>query len=140
MSASTIFIIAVTAVAAVVVSLWLFRRAAAPKAAADEGQMPAKREQSRQWGVRIAAPATGRTCPPVRALLGKEFPLADRPPLPLPDCAIAPQCECRYVRLFDRRHEDRRAGGERRSKGARYEKDKLPRRSGQDRRGKVDWF
>jgi len=140
MGASTILIAALVAVAAALLGLWAYRRPAAPKPAADESASARTRDQAKQWGVRIAAPARERTCPQVRALLGKEFLLADKPPLPLPDCPISPQCECRYVRLFDRRREDRRASRDRRTKGERFEKDKLPRRSRRDRRRKIDWF
>jgi hypothetical protein len=96
--------------------------------------------QPEQWGVRIAAPDNVPTCAAVREVLGKEFPLATKPPLPLANCPYPHQCACRYIKLYDRRQDDRRGGHDRRVAGQRFEKDRVPRRSGQDRRTKIDWY
>jgi hypothetical protein len=90
-------------------------------------------------GVRISAPAPERACPQVRGILGREFPISEKPPLPLLGCPFPQQCECGYIKLFHRRKGERRAGHDRRLEGQRFE-DKTPRRSGKDRRKKVDWF
>jgi len=139
MGGSTILVIVVAAIAAAALGLWAVRRAAA--AAARRNASGTQGAQPEQWGVRIEAPDPARACPQVRKLLGKEFALETKPPLPLADCPNASQCACRYVRLYDRRGEPRRSGHDRRTAGQRFEKDKLPRRSGSDRRGnKPDWY
>lgn len=129
-------IVGVVTVAAVL-GYWAWQRASA---GADE---PEDQEQrpAIQWGVRICAPAGRPACPQVRAIDGKEFPLAGKPPLPLPDCPFPQQCECTYLRLFDRRQGERRDRHDRRAKGQRFEPDKTPRRKGRDRRKKsdIDW-
>ena len=91
-----------------------------------------------QWGVRICAPEGRHACPHAREIDGKEFPLAEKPPLPLPDCPFPHQCECTYMKLFDRRDGDRRGPHDRRAKGQRFEPDKTPRRKGRDRRKNSD--
>ena len=70
---------------------------------------------------------------------GKEYPIGEKPQLPLPDCPFPRQCECHYIKLFDRRKGERRSGQELRAGGHRFEKDNPPRRSGKDRRKNVDW-
>jgi len=99
-----------------------------------------QKSQTEQWGVRIAAPAKAQTCPQVQGLLGKEFPLANKPSVPVKDCPYPRECECHYVKLFDRRKEERRSGAERRQ-AQRFEKGRRDRRSGKDRRKNrdVDW-
>ena len=72
-------------------------------------------------GVRMPAPAKEPACPTVRELLGKEFPIDDKPQLPLPGCSFPHQCECRYIKLFDRRRAEQRWGQERREAGQRFE-------------------
>jgi hypothetical protein len=138
MGGLTILIVVFVAIVAGLLGLWAYRRAATPKAARsgkNEARNPVK-----QWGVRISAPVKERACPQVRELLGKEFPIGEKPQLPLPHCPFPHQCECRYVKLFDRRREERRSGQEQRQAGHRFEKDNLPRRSGKDRRKKnIDW-
>ena len=107
-----------------------YRRKTAPK-------NPRKRESSskaEQWGVRIAAEKE-KTCPPVRSFLGREYPMAERPRLPLADCPYPHRCECRYVPLMDRRKAQRRLGVDRRG-AQRFETE---RRSGKDRRKDLDW-
>ncbi len=101
---------------------------------------PANKNQAEQWGVRIAASAKAQTCPQVRGLLGKEFPVQQKPSLPVKECPFPRECECHYVKLFDRRKEERRAGKERRA-ALRVEKGHGDRRSGKDRRKNkdVDW-
>jgi hypothetical protein len=101
---------------------------------------PAQKSQVEQWGVRVAASAKAQTCPQARGLLGKEFPLSNKPPLPVKDCPFPAQCECHYIKLFDRRKEERRSGKERRQ-AQRFEKGHHDRRSGKDRRKNrdVDW-
>jgi hypothetical protein len=93
-----------------------------------------------QWGVRISAAENSPVCAAARGILGKEFPLETKPPLPLANCPFPHQCGCRYDKLFDRRHDDRRSGHDRRVAGQRFEKDRVPRRSGKDRRRKIDWY
>jgi hypothetical protein len=122
--------------------LWL-RRRPPPKseggASASNAPPAAHRNQAAQWGVRIATPAKDKACPAVRALIGKEYPLAHKPPLPVKDCPFPRECRCHYVKLFDRRKEERRSGHERRS-AQRFEEGHGDRRAGKDRRGKpVDW-
>jgi hypothetical protein len=96
--------------------------------------------QAAQWGVRISAPAKERACPQAQEILGKEFPLGKKPALPLLDCPYSHQCECRYIKLFDRRRLERRSDQERRQGGQRFEVGNTPRRSGADRRkGDIDW-
>ena len=133
----TTILITVIAIAGSLLGLWAYRRSTRP-ALAMTGMSKA-RKQVEQWGVRIAAPAGGRACPQVRELLGKEFPLSNKPALPMPDCPYSHQCECHYVKLLDRRRQERRSEQDRRQT-QRFEKDNSPRRSGQDRRkSQVDW-
>jgi hypothetical protein len=96
-------------------------------------------ERAEQWGVRIHVPAKERACPSAQEIHGKEFSLDAKPQLPLSHCPFPHQCQCGYVILFDRRKEDRRSGRERRLAGLRLEPDKPPRRSGKDRRKRIDW-
>lgn len=134
-----IFIGILVAVVGAFLGVWAFGRSTA-RAEAKTGVSNSS-TRPEQWGVRIHAPAKDRACPQVQDILGKEFQLDAKPPLPLPNCTNPNHCECRYIKLSDRRKGDRRSGHERREKGHRYEKDKLPRRSGRDRRKKVvDWF
>ena len=101
--------------------------------------LAAQKPQVEQWGVRIAAAAKAQTCPQVRELLGKEFPLAQKPSLPLKGCPFPRECECHYVKLFDRRKDERRSGKERRS-AQRFEKGNQDRRSKDRRKNRdVDW-
>ena len=99
-----------------------------------------EKPQAEQWGVRITAPAKAQTCPQVQGLLGKEFPLGGKPSVPVKDCPYPRECECHYVKLFERRKEERRSGTERRQ-AQRFEKGRRDRRSGKDRRKNrdVDW-
>ena len=86
------------------------------------------------------APAKEKACPKAREMLGKEFPIGEKPQLPLPDCPYPHQCVCYYAKFFDRRKAERRSGEERRQGGHRYESNS--RRSGKDRRQKksnIDW-
>jgi hypothetical protein len=96
-------------------------------------------EQIAQWGVRIAAATGTRACPRAQILLGKEFPVDDRPRLPLPDCPYPQQCECGYIKLFERRHHGRRSQEDPREV-VRFEGSKPPRRSGKDRRKTPDIY
>ena len=98
------------------------------------------RKKPEQWGVRISAPPKERSCPQVRALLNKEFPIAERPQLPLKQCPFPQKCECRFVKLTDRRSDERRSGQERRHGGERFEKDKPPRRKADRRKKNIDWI
>jgi hypothetical protein len=131
--------------AAGVTGLWFYRRRTATPAShhPPHGQprpqaTPAKKAE--QWGVRIAVANKDKACPQVRGFLGKEFPKDKKPSLPVKDCPFTQQCECHYVKLFDRRKEERRSGKERR-KALRVEEGQQDRRSGKDRRkGKsLDW-
>ena len=119
--------------------LLYFRRPAKPTVA--HGATGEPRAHPEQWGVEITAPSGERARPRAQTLLGKRFALADRPPLPLTTCPNPQQCECRYIKLLDQRHEERRSGKERRLMGTRFEKDNPPRRSGKPRRKKdhIDW-
>ena len=95
--------------------------------------------EAEQWGVRVSAPAREQACPKAQKLLGKEFPISQKPQLPLSDCPYPRECECRYTKLFDRRREERRSGEERRQ-DQRFDAANTPRRSGKDRRkNKIDW-
>jgi hypothetical protein len=153
MGVSTTLIIVLVAIVAGAIGLWAYRRSAArpvlqnePSEAGHAVQGHAvhvkskSKDQVEQWGVRISSPAKEKACPQARQILGKEFPIADKPQLPLPDCPYPRQCECHYTKLFDRRKGERRSGEERRQDGQRFEAH--IRRSGKDRRkGKsgVDW-
>ena len=133
----TTILIVVIAIVAALLGLWAYRRSTRPTRVAT-GTNKARKEVE-QWGVRIAAPAGGRACPQVQELVGKEFALSNKPALPVPDCPYSHQCECHYVKLFDRRKHERRSEQDRRQ-AQRFEKDNPPRRSGQDRRkSQVDW-
>jgi len=133
----TTILIVVIAIVAALLGLWAYRRSTMP-ARVTIGTSQA-RKQVEQWGVRIAAPVGGRACPQVQELLGKEFPMSKKPPLPLPDCPYSHRCECLYIKLFDRRKHERRSEQDRRQ-AQRFEKDNPPRRSGKDRRqSQIDW-
>jgi hypothetical protein len=138
MGVFTIFILLFVVIAAIFLGMWAYGRSMTRAVARDPKGKTGNRPE--QWGVRISAPASERACPQIRERLGKEFPMAEKPQLPLPDCPFPHQCECRYIRLLDHRLHERRSGDERRSGGQRFEKGKTPRRSGKDRRKKVDWF
>jgi hypothetical protein len=139
MGQSTTLVIVVAAIVVGLTVLWIYRRRSArPKRSAGEKSAP-KKNQAEQWGVRIAAPARERACPQVRDLLGREFELAKKPSLPVPDCPFAHDCQCHYVKLFDRRRRERRSNQDRRQ-AQRFDKDSVPRRAGRDRRkGQVEW-
>jgi hypothetical protein len=113
---------------------------AAPKGNHAHKNHPPHKNEAEQWGVRITASAKDQTCPQVRGLLGKEFPLEQKPSLPVKDCPFPQQCGCHYVKLFDRRKSERRSGKERRQ-AQRFEHGHQDRRSGKDRRKNknLDW-
>ena len=113
---------------------------AAPKGDHAHKNHPPHKNEAEQWGVRIAASTKDQTCPQVRGLLGKEFPLEQKPSLPMKDCPFPQQCGCHYVKLFDRRKGERRSGKERRQ-AQRFEHGHHDRRSGKDRRKNknLDW-
>ena len=138
MAGSTILFIVLIAIVVAMLGLWAYRRSATPTS---PGSGESKtRNQVEQWGVRIAAAAKERACPRAQELLGKEFPMGQRPPLPLPDCPYPQQCECHYVKLFDRRRDERRSGQDRRQ-AQRFDKDNPPRRGGKDRRkNQIYWI
>jgi hypothetical protein len=139
MGGSITLIVVLAGIVAGVTTLWLYRRrSAGPNSETHEHV--AHKKQVEQWGVRIASPAKERACPQVRGVLGKEFPLSDKPSLPVKDCPFPAQCECHYVKLFDRRKAERRSGKERRQ-AQRFEKGHQDRRSGKDRRKNknLDW-
>lgn len=123
------------------VTAWMYRRrtATAPKKTVG-GPVAHKEKAAAQWGVRIAAPHKDKVCPQVKPIMGKEFPLPDKPQLPVKGCPFAQHCECHYVKLFDRRKGERRSGKERREL-KRFEQGNRDRRSGKDRRKNrdVDW-
>jgi hypothetical protein len=132
----TLLVIGV-AIALGLLGLRAYLRSTAPKGT--HGAQGKARNQAEQWGVRIAAPAKERACSHVRPLLGKEFPMTEKPLLPLRNCPFRHRCECRYIPLMDKRKDQRRSGKERRE-AQRFEQDNPPRRSGEDRRKiEVDW-
>jgi hypothetical protein len=145
MGGSITLIVVFVGIVAGATALWIYRRRSGSPApqhspnglAAVQAKPPKKAEQ---WGVRISNAHKEKACPQVRGFLGKEFPLDHKPPLPVKDCPFPQQCECHYVKLFDRRKEERRSGKERRQ-ALRVEKGHQDRRSGKDRRkGKnLDW-
>jgi hypothetical protein len=164
MGVSTTLIVIVVAIVAALLGLWAYRRSTKPTSTKPTSTKPTSTKptstkststkptsarngtnkasnQAEQWGVRIAAPARERACPQAQELLGKEFPLGKKPALPLLDCPYPHQCECRYIKLFDRRRLERRSDQERRQGGQRFEVGNTPRRSGADRRkkGDIDW-
>jgi hypothetical protein len=153
MGGSTTLIVIVVAIVAALLGLWAYRRSTRPTSTKPTSAKPTSAKltsatnekskgsnQAEQWGVRISAPAKERACPQAQELLGKEFPLGKKPALPLPDCPYSHQCECRYIKLFDRRRLERRSDQERRGGGQRFEVGNPPRRSGADRRkGDIDW-
>jgi hypothetical protein len=153
MGVSTTLIVVFAAIVAALLGLWAYRRSTKPTGTKPTGTKPTSTKptsprnekskssnQAEQWGVRISAPAKERACPQVQEILGKEFPIGKKPLLPLPDCPYSHQCECHYIKLFDRRRHERRSDQERRQGGQRFETDNPPRRSGADRRkGDIDW-
>ena len=126
------------AIAAALLGLWAYRRSPTP--ARNPIVKSKAGDTAEYWGVRISAPPGERACARVQEYLGKEFPFTEKPSLPLPDCPNPHQCQCRYIKLVDHRKGDRRSGHERRAAGLRFEPDKPPRRSGKDRRKKIDWY
>jgi hypothetical protein len=147
MGVSTALIIIIAALAAGSVGLWAYLRSSAQPHIrnARNGAKPVAngkvehKNQAEQWGVRIAAPVKEKACPEARKIIGKEFPLDQKPSLPLPHCPYPHQCACYYTKLFDRRKAERRSGEERRKEGRIDSKD---RRAGRDRRKKksdIDW-
>ena len=158
MGASTTLIVIIVAFVAALLGLWVYRRSTKPTSTTPASTKHTSTKptstkptnarngtnkpsnQAAQWGVRISAPAKERACPQVQEILGKEFPLGKKPALPLLDCPYSHQCECRYIKLFDRRRLERRSDQERRQGGQRFEVGNTPRRSGADRRkGDIDW-
>lgn len=143
MGGSITLIVVFFGVVAGAAGLWFYRRRTRQPALrnpANGGAPVAKSKTVEQWGVRIALAHKEKACPQVRGLLGKEFALDNKPPLPMKDCPYPQQCECHYVKLFDRRKEERRSGHERRQL-LRAEKGQQDRRSGKDRRKgrSLDW-
>lgn len=74
----------------------------------------------------------GDACTVARELATTWFAEADAPKLPLTGCSHAAQCQCRWLRVSERRKEHRRAVPDRRGK-LRFG-DAPDRRSGGDRR------
>ena len=144
MGVSITLIVVFAGIVAGATALWLYRRRApapARQSSSDrQAGIQAKAPKQEQWGVRIAVANKDKACPQVRGFLGKEFSRDKKPALPVKDCPFPHQCECHYVKLFDRRKEERRSGKERR-KALRVEAGDQDRRSGKDRRkGKsLDW-
>ncbi len=138
MGGLTILIIIFVSIVAAWLGLRAYGRSRRPAAEANGKSKTAERAEP--WGVRIHAASRERACPQVQEILGKEYPLEGKPELPLANCANPHQCQCGYTKLFDRRQEDRRSGQDRRAAGLRFEPDKPPRRSGKDRRKKIDWY
>ena len=161
MGGSTTLIVVIVAIVAASLGLWAYRRSTRPTSMKSTNRKPTSTKptstqptsatngkskasnQAEQWGVRISAPAKERACPQAQELLGKEFPIGKKPSLPLPDCPYPHQCECHYIKLFDRRRQERRSDQERRQGDQRFEVDHPPRRSGADRRkgdkSDIDW-
>jgi hypothetical protein len=145
MGGSITLIVVFVGIVAGATALWMYRRRSASPRPQNSPNGPAAAQakpekKAEQWGVRVGNAHKEKACPQVRGLLGKEFPLDHKPPLPVKDCPFPHQCECHYVKLFDRRKEERRSGKERRA-ALRAEKGHQDRRSGNDRRkGKsLDW-
>jgi hypothetical protein len=137
MGGATILIVVLAAITAAL-GLWAYRRPTTPRATGN--RKGAAGNQAKQWGVRIIASVKDPACPQVQKFLGKEFSNGEKPQLPLPDCPFPHECQCGYIKLLDRRKQERRSGQERRQAAQRFEKGKLPRRSGKDRRKKnIDW-
>jgi hypothetical protein len=128
-------VLAIVAVAAAALGLWAYRRSSTSKAKTTVVK------KTEYWGVELSVPVPDRACARAQEYSGKAFSMADRPSLPLPDCSFPQQCQCRFVKLIERRKDQRRAGNNRRAAGLRFEKDKMPRRSGDDRRKTtIDWY
>ena len=142
MGVSITLVVVIAAIVAGVTALWIYRRRTSASAArrSSNGDPGVRAKKAEQWGVRIAIAKKDKACPQVRGLLGKEFALERKPTLPVKNCPFPQQCECHYVKLFDRRKEERRSGRERR-KALRVEAGHQDRRTGKDRRkGKnLDW-
>ena len=91
------------------------------------------------WGVRISARERAEACPDALRILDKSFPMGKAPSLPLPTCPYPRECTCFFIRLEDRRKDERRSGTERRE-SLRFENERKQRRSGRDRRKRGhDW-
>lgn len=108
-----IAILAVVALAAV--SFWLIsRRRPAPdrhparghtSAPARKAKAPSQPAASRYGAVEIQTRTSA--CKAAQDLRGQRFLANEAPALPLPGCSAA-QCSCAFVKLSDRRTEDRR--------------------------------
>ena len=101
----------------------------------DHGDLDYYRRAGIYWGAAIQSRQPEHCCAPAAALLGKPFPLAQVPQLPLSGCD-AEDCQCHYQPILDHRSgKARRVNTDRRSI-LRYEPDKKDRRQVPGRREK----
>ncbi|MCU0766826.1 MAG: hypothetical protein MUE39_05525 [Gammaproteobacteria bacterium] len=100
-----------------------------------------KRAMKPTWGKVVVVPDRAHACRAVLEIEGREFPNADAPRLPLPNCTFS-NCKCYFVPARERRLRlERRCGLDRRT-GLRFEPGtEGDRRSGKDRRhgSHYDW-
>jgi hypothetical protein len=85
------------------------------------------------WGVEIGQPG----CEAARELLGRQYPFAEAPKLPLEGCSSA-VCTCQFKGLKERRTQHRRTHDDRRNE-VRFEEGKTERRSPKNRRRGDSW-
>lgn len=85
------------------------------------------------WGVEIGQPG----CEAAHELLGRKYPFAEAPELPLAGCSSA-ICTCQFKGLKERRSQHRRTHIDRRSE-IRFEEGKTEQRSPKDRRRSDSW-
>jgi hypothetical protein len=111
----------------------------AGKSTAAKTTAAAEKKAKPVWGVRISSREPDEACPDALTILDKSFPIAKAPSLPLPTCPYPHECTCFFIRLEDRRKDERRSGKERRE-SLRFETEGQQRRSGRDRRKRGhDW-
>jgi hypothetical protein len=130
--------------AAIVATIWLSRddrrrrrgkllRALRPACLGPAGQLDVLRLNRQYWGVEIRS----GVCKAAKELVGRRFPFAEAPCLPLAECG-AHQCSCNYVGLWERRRRHRRIQADRRQ-SIRYAVDNPDRRSHKERRKADIW-
>ena len=132
MDAWTILAVVCLAISIALLRPLIYRRPMSPSDAPDETGTTV--DEAEAWNVKLHVPPTVRACPQALALAGQDFPVKERPSLPLPDCPEPWHCKCHYVEVRERRAGVRRSGQDRRWEGKRIEDGKSPRRSGNDRR------
>jgi hypothetical protein len=107
---------------------WYLARRASPAGRKDAAARRSSTAPARFGAVEIRV--RSGACAAARAFQGKRFLAQEAPALPLPDCT-APHCSCAFVKLSDRREDERRSEHEGLSAQAFIDND---RRARDDRR------